>query len=185
MSTDHLLDVVDENDNIVRQASREEIHRDGLLHRQINVWLFTPREEIIFQRRALDKDTFPGLLTASIGGHVEIGDSYEAAALKEMQEETGIIPDPSKLIFVEKMREDSHDTVTGKDTNVFRGMFAYPFHEEIDALKIEKGEAIGFEAWPIEKLPHLSEEERKHFIPSIVNEKLLEFYRKIQSFVKQ
>ena len=62
------LNIIDENDNIVGEDSRENIHKKGLLHREIWVWIYNDKLEILFQRRAPDKDTFPNKLDASVGG---------------------------------------------------------------------------------------------------------------------
>jgi len=68
MSQERRLNIVDEEGNIVGEETRENIHKNGLLHREIHVWLYTPNREIIFQHRAKDKDTYPDLLDASVGG---------------------------------------------------------------------------------------------------------------------
>jgi isopentenyldiphosphate isomerase len=86
----NFLEVVNENDEVVGTESRESIHQKGLFHREVHVLFYTPKGEIIFQHRAKDKDMYPDLLDATVGGHVEIGDSYEATAIKEAAEETGI-----------------------------------------------------------------------------------------------
>ncbi|EKD96007.1 MAG: Dimethyladenosine transferase, partial [uncultured bacterium] len=86
----NILDIVDENENIIGEDSRENIHKKGLLHREIHVWFYTPKDEIIFQLRGKDKVTRPDLLDATVGGHVELGDSYEDTAIKEVYEETGV-----------------------------------------------------------------------------------------------
>ncbi|HZJ41249.1 MAG TPA: hypothetical protein VFD16_03225, partial [Candidatus Saccharimonadales bacterium] len=71
-----LLNIVDANDNIIGERERAEIHRLGLLHREIHVYFLTPDKKFIFQHRAKDKDSYPDLLDATVGGHVEIGDTY-------------------------------------------------------------------------------------------------------------
>ena len=90
MIDDRKLSIIDESGKIIGERTREEIHTKGLLHKEIHVWLYTPKGEIIFQHREKDKDTYPNLLDATVGGHVEIGEDYDHAALKELQEETGI-----------------------------------------------------------------------------------------------
>jgi 16S rRNA (adenine1518-N6/adenine1519-N6)-dimethyltransferase len=62
-----ILNVVDESGKILGEETRENIHRQGLLHKEIHVWLFTPNKEIVFQHRGKDKDTFPDLLDATVG----------------------------------------------------------------------------------------------------------------------
>jgi isopentenyldiphosphate isomerase len=160
-----ILDIVDENDRVIGQAARKEIHKKGLLHREIHVWFITPRGEIIFQHRAKDKDTFPDLLDATVGGHVEQGGSYEETALKEMKEETGIDGD----------LKDLHNTI--------RAQYAYMFQGDIKDLRIEKGRALGFETWPIDALSHLSLENKRKFIPLILGDDMLSLFKKMKALI--
>lgn len=55
------------------------------------------------QRRVLlvkrGKDPFRGKLVLP-GGHIEPGETREAAAVRELQEEAGIVVDPAKLHFL-------------------------------------------------------------------------------------
>src|SRR3990167_4461167 len=104
MKDDRKLNIVGEDGEVIGEATREDIHKQGLLHREIHVWFFTPKDEIIFQHRAKDKDTYPDLLDATVGGHVEIGSDYEDSALKEMEEETGIKANKNDLHFIETIR---------------------------------------------------------------------------------
>ena len=43
------LDIIDEQENIIDQISRDEVHTKGLLHREVHVWLYTLDNKIIFQ----------------------------------------------------------------------------------------------------------------------------------------
>jgi isopentenyldiphosphate isomerase len=43
------------------------------------------------QKRSGTKDMYPNYWTASCSGHVSSGDTYENAAIRELQEELGII----------------------------------------------------------------------------------------------
>ena len=62
------LNIIDEDDNIIGEDSRENIHRKGLLHREIHVWIYNKKGEILFQKRSITKDTWTGLLDASACG---------------------------------------------------------------------------------------------------------------------
>jgi isopentenyldiphosphate isomerase len=70
-----ILNIIDEEGNILGEATRQEIHEKGLLHGEVHVWFYTPDRQLIFQHRAKDKETWPDLLDATVGGHVEIGDT--------------------------------------------------------------------------------------------------------------
>ncbi len=142
-----ILSVVDKDDNIISQATRKEIHEKGLLHCEIHVWFVTPDGKIIFQHRVKDKDTFPDLLDATVGGHVEIDDSYKNTALKEMKEEAGIRGNPKDLHFIIKFAKRSEDPVTKTINNTIRAQYAYVYRGTISDLKIEEGKGLGFEAW--------------------------------------
>ncbi len=180
---DRKLNIIDETGKIIGDDTRENIHNKGLLHKEIHVWFYTPKDEIIFQHREKNKDTFPDLLDATVGGHVEIGADYEDTALQELTEETGIKTEKNKIHFIQIIRSKNHDQTTGKTNNVIRAVYAYCYDGKIEDLKIEKGKAIGFEAWPLEKIFNLSDKDKKYFIPAILEEEILEIFRKIQKLI--
>lgn len=176
-----LLNIVDENDNIIGTEERKVIHEKGLLHREVHVWFVTPDNQIIFQHRSKNKDTFPDLLDISIAGHLEIGDSYEEAAIREAEEEAGIKIKQSDLIFIDKIRRDSEDKITKTNNNTFRKVFMFIYRGEISNLKIEKDEGAGFEIFTIKQLLNMNEAEKARFIPYIYNfatTKLADFLNK-------
>lgn len=163
-----LLNIVDNDDKIIGEKTREEIHREGLLHREVHVYFITPNKELILQHRAKDKDTYPDLLDATVGGHVEMNDNYEQTAIKEAEEETGVEISPDNLIFLSKTKRWSEDKATGKINNAIGQSYIYIFTGELSDLKIEAGKSLGFEIWSSEKLLNISEVDSKKFIPYIL-----------------
>ena len=180
MTDNRKLNIIDEKENIVGEETRDNIHKQGLLHREIHVWFYTSKGEIIFQHRAKDKDTYPDLLDATVGGHVEIGDNYENTALKEIEEETGVKATKNNLTFIQITKSKSYDQVTGMTNNVIRAVYAFRYDDGVENLKIEKGKAIGFEAWSFEKLFNISEDDKKYFIRAILEKEILDIFRQIQ-----
>ncbi len=174
-----MLNIVDENGMILGEASREEIHKKGLLHREVHVWLYTPDGKVIFQRRAMTKDTFPGLLDASVGGHVELGMDFADTALKELEEETGIKAMAEDLIYLDQSHTTAHDPVTGTINNALRRSYAFCYRGEPETLRVEDGAGAGFEVWPIDKLLNISDGDRGRFIPMMFDETRLALYRKM------
>ena len=85
-----LLDVVDASDRVVGRADRQEVHRLGLTHRAVHVFLVDKRNRIYLQRRSWSKDQYPGTWDSSASGHVDSGESYPQAAVRELQEELGL-----------------------------------------------------------------------------------------------
>ena len=98
-----LYDVVDENDQVIGQATKERLHKEGLMHRGVNVIFYTKAGMVILQRRSATKNTFPNKLDPTVGGHVDAGETYEQAALKEVAEETGLKLTSQDLHFLIKV----------------------------------------------------------------------------------
>jgi isopentenyl-diphosphate Delta-isomerase len=90
-STDlELLEYVDINDHVLGTATRAEIHRQGLMHRSVHIFVFNDHGEIYLQRRSATKDRHPSKLDSSAAGHVDPGESYFETAQRELEEELGL-----------------------------------------------------------------------------------------------
>jgi isopentenyl-diphosphate delta-isomerase type 1 len=96
MTVTDIFDVVDLNDNILRQEPRAVVHREKLLHRAIHVFVFNQAGQLYLQRRSMTKDTAPGKWVSSCSGHVDTGEDYDDAAPRELSEEIGL-HDPINL----------------------------------------------------------------------------------------
>ncbi|MBF0608059.1 MAG: NUDIX domain-containing protein [Candidatus Magnetobacterium sp. LHC-1] len=92
MQETELLDIVNEDGEIIGVASRGEVHgNNSLLHRVVHVLVFDAAGDLILQKRSMNKDVAPGKWDTSVGGHVDHGETVEAALVREMREELGII----------------------------------------------------------------------------------------------
>ena len=85
-----IFDVVDENDQVTGQLSRAEVHARKLLHRAVHVFVFNKHGDLLLQQRSLFKDVQPGVWGSSVSGHLDAGEDYESAAVRELDEEMGI-----------------------------------------------------------------------------------------------
>jgi len=98
MASDELIDWVDLDDRVVGQVTRARMRAENLLHRCIAVMCLNGQGQIYVHRRTQHKDVFPGLYDAFVGGVVQAGERYDAAALREIEEELGIVgPVPERL----------------------------------------------------------------------------------------
>lgn len=97
MSHDELLDVIDRNDTIVGQALKSAVHKQGLLHRMSAVMLKRGDGRYLIPT-ASDLKADAGGLFHSTAGHVDAGESYLDAAVRELQEEVGIVLPKDKLV---------------------------------------------------------------------------------------
>ncbi|XP_050286850.1 nudix hydrolase 3 isoform X1 [Quercus robur] len=82
---------------------RGDVHRDGDYHRAVHMWIFAENtQQLLLQRRADCKDSWPGLWDISSAGHISAGDSSLVTARRELQEELGIVlpKDAFEMIFI-------------------------------------------------------------------------------------
>ena len=97
MASDEWFDVVDEADRVVDRLPRDVVHARGLRHRAVHVVVFNARGEVFLQLRSRRKDNHPGVWDSSCSGHVDSGEDYATAAVREMREEIGIAVEPGAL----------------------------------------------------------------------------------------
>lgn len=69
----------------------------------VHVWIWRRVQgevEVLLQKRAVDKPTWPNYLDISAAGHVDEGEMLMEAAVREAEEEIGLIIDTSKLEYI-------------------------------------------------------------------------------------
>lgn len=87
---DEIFDVVDANDEVVSQSTRGEVHAKGLMHRAIHLFVINKKGELFLQKRSRLKDKHPSVWDSSAAGHLDAGEDYETAGVRELEEELGI-----------------------------------------------------------------------------------------------
>lgn len=90
MSADELVDVVDENDCVLKRATRREVRSHNLWHRSVYILVFNAAGQLLVHQRTPTKDIFPSYWDLAIGGVVSAGESYDEAARRELREEIGV-----------------------------------------------------------------------------------------------
>ncbi len=105
--TEELIDVVDTEDRVVRQASRAEMRRANLLHRAVYILVRNSRGELFVHQRTASKDVYPSYWDVTVGGVVAAGEDYEPAARREIAEEIGASCDTLIPLFEVRYRDAS------------------------------------------------------------------------------
>lgn len=96
MHTDEILDLVNDNDEVISNMLRSEVYKKGLRNfRGVNCFLVNKKGELWIPRRPSNKRIFPDCLDFSVAGHVESGETYFEALVKEAKEELNL--DVTKL----------------------------------------------------------------------------------------
>ncbi len=123
---DEIFDLVDLDDHVIGKVRRGEAHRNpALIHRSVQVLVFTHERHLLLQRRSARKDLFPGYYCASASGHVASGEEYATTAERELAEELGI---SAPLTYISKalVQSEPETELTALYATVSDG--PYQFH---------------------------------------------------------
>ncbi len=134
------LDIVDESGQPTgKTVSREEAHRDGILHRTAHVWVVREeggRTEILLQKRSEEKDSFPGMFDTSSAGHIPAGEDPLSSALRELSEELGIAADTSRLHYAGSFRMQYEETFHSKPFRDNEVTWVFVYREPVCAEEL-------------------------------------------------
>lgn len=115
---EEFVDVLDDAGEPTGEAvPKSEAHRLGLWHRCFHCWVCGVDGEgayLIAQRRAPEKDTWPGRLDVSVAGHLSTGEASLEGGLRELEEELGLRPSAGDLVFLGTRRVE-HEIPAGHD----------------------------------------------------------------------
>jgi isopentenyl-diphosphate Delta-isomerase len=88
---EELVVLVDDDAAPVGTLAKSRVHHsDTPLHLAFSVFLFNRRGELLLQRRALSKKTWPGVWSNSCCGHPLPGEALRDAAARRLEFELGI-----------------------------------------------------------------------------------------------
>ncbi len=149
---DELFDVCDSLGRpLGLRKRRADVHRDGDWHRSIHCWVVGQYRDgtpyVVFQRRADAKDTSPGKLDATVGGHLAAGETVEEA-LRETQEEIGLSLSMSDLLPL-GVRQAAIDIEPGVRDYEVQYVFLYRANLPLTAFSPNPAEVAALVEMPI------------------------------------
>lgn len=155
------FDVVDMEGNPTGEVVERSIaHEKGIRHRTAHIWIVRPDEqdednyEALLQKRAKNKDSFPGRFDTSSAGHIQAGDEPLQSALRELKEELGIEATEKDLKFVGtfpiRYEMEFHEKLF-KDSEI---AFVYLYKKPVEKknLVLQKDEVEAVEWFELENL---------------------------------
>jgi isopentenyldiphosphate isomerase len=103
---DHYLDVVNEKDEVIGKELKSLKDEKGFISRVVAIFIIDSDKKILLCKRHSKKKYAAGLWDLAACGSVEVGESYEEAAKRELLEETGI---NCELKMLDKFYEEVSD----------------------------------------------------------------------------
>ena len=162
---DEYIDILNDKAEISGDIClKSEAHKNGFFHQSAHIWIFDKNKNVLIQKRAADKDTFPNLWDISVAGHISAGELPIDAAIREVEEEVGIIITKNQLQYI--------GTSTHKVTHKIN-LIDYELHHiyvcnlnfNIKVLKIQQEEVAKIKMIALNKLISNVNAEHNNFVP--------------------
>lgn len=140
-----MTELIDVLDPITAEATgrtkpKPQIHRDGDWHRAAHIWIITPDDRVLLQKRSVAKENHPNMWDVSAAGHVSAGETAAEAAVRETEEEVGIRIDAADLEPIGTTRE-SHVLNGGTYIdNEVHEIFLVRRDVDLASLRLQPGE---------------------------------------------
>lgn len=137
-----MLPVIDPNGTVIGQASRAWCHSgQKLLHPVVHLHIINRSGELYLQKRAADKEIFPGYWDTAVGGHISYGESICEALFREAGEELGFYDFNPVHLFSYVFESD----IERELINVFAAVGNFTLHP--DFFEVETGRY-----WPMAEI---------------------------------
>ncbi|MDR0546675.1 MAG: NUDIX domain-containing protein [Dysgonamonadaceae bacterium] len=139
---DELFPLVDPTGKVIGKATRSECHSGSkLLHPVIHLHIFNAKGDLLLQKRSAQKDIQPGKWDTSVGGHVDFGETVEAALKREVEEELGVRDFIPEFIRMYVFESEIEKELVHSYRTIYEGDFRFdPI--EIDAIEFWSLERI-------------------------------------------
>lgn len=155
---DELIDILNANGVPTGEiVLKSKAHKDGLFHSSVHIWFYNRDGEILLQKRAHNKDTYPSLWDISVAGHIGTGESPDETAVREVEEEIGLKIEAKNLVFLEIRKSQKKPTLSITD-NEFHYIYICLLKEDIDSLNLQEEEVAELQLMPL----HIFEQEINH-----------------------
>jgi isopentenyldiphosphate isomerase len=127
MSNSELIDLVSEDDEfIVDTVDLNFVYENGLSNfRVVNALIINNKNQIWIPRRHPLKKRFPLALDTSVGGHVQSGESYYEAFIRESLEEVNLDPRMVLSKFLTKL------TPQKDSVSAFMHIYTMHYNQEV------------------------------------------------------
>lgn len=159
------FDILDEQGNKTGQTKlRSAVHRDGDWHQAVNIWIVSPSQEILLQRRSATKDSWPGRLDVSCGGHVVAGETPLEAAFSELREELGLEVNPQELKFLGIQRSSTRPALDFIN-NSFNHVYILRRNFKLSDFILQDSEVSEVISLPLQELKQMVAAQNPDLVP--------------------
>jgi isopentenyldiphosphate isomerase len=174
---DELIDILTPQGEFTGQHCLKSVaHQKGLYHATVHIWFYTRHGMLLLQKRGRNKKTYPNHWDVSVAGHVHAGETIEDAAIREVEEEIGLIIQKKDLQKI-AVRKGERSHPNGIQDNEFYHVFVCELTTKLSNLSKQDEEVEALELFDLKILEGTNEE-----IPLVPN--TFDYYQFILSEVE-
>jgi isopentenyldiphosphate isomerase len=160
MSKEEMLEIWDWETGLPtgKAVERTHAHYNGIAHEGVHLWVVRTagaKPSLLFQQRAGFKESYPGCLDITVGGHVPFG-LEKNKIQKEAFEEIGIDPSDDDLVDLGHFRYEEHEE-KGRFHREFQRVYLLVDNRSLDQYRFTDGEVEAIFAVPLEELESMME----------------------------
>ena len=143
---------------------KSEAHKKGLFHASAHIWIFNNNKEVLIQKRASNKDTFPNLWDVSVAGHISVGKKPIISAIREVKEEIGLSIKQDNLHYIgtSKKRIQHHTNLIDYELH---HIYMCKFDFDINSLKIQTEEVSEIKSITFQSFMKAVNSKNNNFVP--------------------
>jgi len=145
------------------KKTRDEVHKEGLWHKTVHVWVVNLKGEILIQKRSPYVDNHPNQWDISAAGHISAGENDIIAALRETEEEIGLKLSPDDLIKIGTVKQMS--VRDGYINNEINSVYLVRTNLELENIKKQEDEVTALKFITCKELQRFIESKDSSFVP--------------------
>ncbi len=177
------LEIFDENNNTLNKSKeRSIVHKQGLWHREVCIWIINEKNQVLIQKRASTK-----ILGANkwslCAGHVIYGESLIEGAVREVMEEVGIpnlSPSDLKLFHVRKSEYDNGEI----KNNHYKYCYILKTNLKLEDYTIQEEELSEIKYVDLEHLKNMNTEEKQKYTNIFSKDDFKDIIKKLEEKLK-
>ena len=165
----------EDNTKCIGTAERDYVHKNELWHREVAVWVMNEQNEVLLQKRSANKKQYPNKY-AVCAGHIDVGEKPELAAIRELEEETGLKINIEDLIAIDVFRNKQ------VENNHFKYTYLVFTNKKIQEMTMQTEEVSELKYITLEELEDMiiNEDEMLTFSKKYYAKIILNFLKEIK-----
>ncbi len=157
--SDEIICLIDKKNNLIGSVERSKMRFGVDYHRATYIFIFNTENELIIQKRTLNKHFCPGYYGIATGGVVAHGESYQVSAQRELKEELGL-----------ELTLENHGLfyTEGESYRIWGKVFTCHYNPKLDGeIKMQADEVAAIDHLSIDDI--LSNKKRLNFTPDTLD----------------